>query len=91
MCDTAWKNKFAKKLLNLHSENDLLTAIKVIKCHEKNLSVAGDFSCPGKKETWKKVLKTNCCETNDNDLEAVARSLLADVQSIAEKYSIFFH
>lgn len=90
MCDTAWKKEFVKKLLNLHSENDLSTAIKVIKCHEKNLSVTGDLSCPGKKETWKKVLKNNC-ETNENDLEAVAKSLLSNVQSIAEKYSNSYH
>ena len=83
MSERDWKKEFASQLLNSTAEEDLTNATKLIKCHEKNLSVNGDFSCPGRKDIWQKVLKTNCCEDNE-DLEAVAKSLVLDVHSNAE-------
>ena len=83
MSERDWKKEFASQLLNSNVEEDLTNATKLIKCHEKNLSVNGDFSCPGRKDIWRKVLKTNYCEDNE-DLEAVAKSLVLDVHSNAE-------
>ena len=83
MSERDWKKEFASQLLNSNVEEDLTNATKLIKCHEKNLSVNGDFSCPGRKDIWQKVLKTNYCEDNE-DLEAVAKSLVLDVHSNAE-------
>ena len=83
MSERDWKKEFASQLLNSNVEEDLTNATKLIKCHEKNLSFNGDFSCPGRKDIWQKVLKTNCCE-DDEDLEAVAKSLVLDVHSNAE-------
>lgn len=77
MSERDWKKEFASQLLNSNVEEDLTNATKLIKCHEKNLSVNGDFSCPGRKDIWQKVLKTNYCEDNE-DLEAVAKSLVLD-------------
>ena len=85
MSERDWKKEFASQLLNSNVEEDLTNAIKLIKCHEKNLSVNGDFSCPGRKDIWQKVLKTNCWEDNE-DLEAVSKSLVLDVP-LMEKYS----
>ena len=83
MLERDWKKEFASQLLNSNVEEDLTNATKLIKCHEKNLSVNGDFSCPGRKDIWQKVLKTNYCE-DKKDLEAVAKSLVLDVHSNAE-------
>ena len=86
MFEKDWKKEVVKKLLNSSDEENLKNGTKLIKCHEKNLCINGDFSCPGKKEIWQKVLKTNVFETNHDNLETVAKSLILNVHSSAEMF-----
>merc|ERR1719232_960549 len=76
MFEKDWIKEVVKILLNSSDEENLKNGTKLIKCHEKNLCSNGDFSCPGKKEIWQKVLKTNVFETNHDNLETVAKSLM---------------
>ena len=91
MTEKSWRKVFVDKLLNLSDEYDAPSAIKLIKCHEKNLAVNGDFSCPGKKDIWQKVLKSTNCNNlvkhhdDREDLQTVAELLVSDVPELMLK------